>query len=261
MRTFTQWLSEGGDSRNAVHTNTDTHTYATPNSDFDLPNILFVTGMNSSGYAMQVVAGQGYPVKHVSTNVNWPATITGRIKRYPILKQTMGWKANRMGDAHITDQIQKVNSELPKNWEPDIVIGTSQGGAVVLAMTSFWPNAKFILACPAWKVFNVKPNNLPSDTIIIQGDKDGQVPPADSEELSKMTGAKLVMVPGGHGIDPSYILTAIKQHTSVIKPGLAKKKWKERRKNLAILATSPQFQQLQKFTPPKPSPGLPNTSE
>jgi hypothetical protein len=165
----------------------------------------------------------------------------------------MGWKANRMGDAHITDQIQKVNSELPKELGTGHCYRNEPRRCRRPRHDFVWPNAKFILACPAWKVFNVKPNNLPSDTIIIQGDKDGQVPPADSEELSKMTGLNWSWFRAGTVLILLTYSQRSKQHTSVIKPGLAKK-WKERRKEFGdTRLPRRRFQQLQKFTPPKPS--------
>jgi predicted esterase len=212
MSSFREWLElqEGGIfAKNVVNTNPSMGIHATNKTDFEKPNILWITGMNSTGGGPRFLAAAGYPIKHISTDVNWPATITGRVQRVPLLGRMMSNKAQESGAAHISDQVQKVHSELPPNWMPDIVIGSSQGGAVAIASASLFPKARFILAAPAWKIFNVKPQ-IPANTFILHGTKDMQVPIGDSEELAHMTGAKLIPIKGaGHNISWSAIMKVI----------------------------------------------------
>jgi len=217
---FKEWLiaQEGSIFANrGVETTPNTRVIATTNTDFEKPNVLYITGMNSSGSVARNLAMQGYPVKTISTENNWKATIIGRTKQWPGFKQVIGGMADREGDAHISNQIQKVHSEIPLNWHPEIVVGGSQGGAVAMACVPLFPNAKFILISPAWKIFNVKPH-LPPGSVIIHGTKDMQVPITDSEELAQATGAKLVTTNNGHRIDTGFVLSVIGQLAKAIKP-------------------------------------------
>ena len=65
---------------------------------------------------------------------------------------------------------------------PDVIVGSSRGGAVAANMQS--GQTPLVLLCPAWKnwgtVTNVKPN-----TIIIHSEADDVIPFADSVQLVK----------------------------------------------------------------------------
>ena len=69
--------------------------------------------------------------------------------------------------------------------DPDVVVGSSRGGAVAMNIDS--GNSPMVLLCPAWKTWGaattVKPN-----TIILQSRADETVPFADSEELVTNSG-------------------------------------------------------------------------
>jgi hypothetical protein len=140
-----------------------------------------------------------------------------------------------MSNVHISSQVYKVYSEIPRNWEPDIVIGSSQGGAVAMAAAPFFPAAKFILVAPAWKIFNVKPD-LPPGSVIIQGQRDVRVPVDDAKELAQATGARLVITNDGHYVSPSAVVQAVKE----LEPLCAKKEPPDNKKgpNFANAANS-----------------------
>ena len=69
--------------------------------------------------------------------------------------------------------------------QPDVVVGSSRGGAVAMNIQS--GSTPLVLLCPAWKRWGrettVKPN-----TIILHSKADEVVPFADSEELVRNSG-------------------------------------------------------------------------
>lgn len=83
------------------------------------------------------------------------------------------------------DQSVKI-AELEYNRHyPDVIVGSSRGGAVAVNMQS--GQTPLVLLCPAWKnwgtVTKVKPN-----TIIIHSAADDVIPLADSVELVNASG-------------------------------------------------------------------------
>ena len=73
--------------------------------------------------------------------------------------------------------------------QPDIIVGSSRGGAV--AMAADLPAAKMILIAPAWKKYCPSCTISPGTTIIHSPD-DEVIAFADSRLLSKMFGAELI---------------------------------------------------------------------
>ena len=68
---------------------------------------------------------------------------------------------------------------------PQVVIGSSRGGAVALNMNC--GAAKLVLLCPAWKKFGSAKATKPKTTIL-HSRADNVVPYADSEELVRNSG-------------------------------------------------------------------------
>lgn len=70
-------------------------------------------------------------------------------------------------------------------YQPDVVVGSSRGGAVAMNIDS--GDTPVVLLCPAWKTWGtakkVKPN-----TTILHSEADETVPFADSLELLKNSG-------------------------------------------------------------------------
>jgi hypothetical protein len=79
--------------------------------------------------------------------------------------------------------------------QPQIVIGSSRGGAVAMNINS--GDAKLILLCPAWKNWGTVKTVRP-DTVILHSRADDVIPFADSEELAKNSGAKLIEIGNDH---------------------------------------------------------------
>lgn len=68
--------------------------------------------------------------------------------------------------------------------QPDVVVGSTRGGAVVVNLDS--GNARLILICPAWKKWR-KAQSVKPGTQIIHSRADDVVPFADSVELISMS--------------------------------------------------------------------------
>ena len=63
---------------------------------------------------------------------------------------------------------------------PDIVVGSSRGGAVAMALKG---KVKKILIAPAWKKFDVSHENVDANDIILHSERDEVVSYSDSVEL------------------------------------------------------------------------------
>jgi len=124
-----------------------------------------------------------------------------------------------------------INPLLPKHsWEdsvetaqtlidsekPDVIVGSSRGGAVALNVNPY--GAKLVLIAPAWKAYGAMLEYFDSSTIIIHCSEDKIVDYFDSEILRNATGGTLVTSGKDHRMkDPAAleaILTAVKQCTS-----------------------------------------------
>ena len=86
---------------------------------------------------------------------------------------------------------------------PDVVVGSSRGGAVAMNLDS--GGARLVLLCPAWKRWGTASSVKPG-TVILHAEADDVIPIADSRELvarSGLPGSALVVVGGDHRLaDP-----------------------------------------------------------
>lgn len=169
------------------------------------PKILWITGINSSGRQGMILNYLGYDCKVVSTISDLKTAVLGRLKRYSFLKYFIQKKSDDMNKEHIKKNTEKHDKEL-NDFQPDIVIGSSQGGAIAMEVADRHSNSKYILASPAWKIFNANPSKLPRDTIIMHGTKDITVPLQDSMELVDKYGFELITYEGGHNERPMKLI-------------------------------------------------------
>ena len=92
--------------------------------------------------------------------------------------------------------------------QPDIVVGSSRGGAV--AMAADLSPRKMILIAPAWKKYC--PNcTISPTTTILHSPEDDVISFADSRLLSKMYGAELVIAGDDHRMNDSGALAKMMQ--------------------------------------------------
>lgn len=86
--------------------------------------------------------------------------------------------------------VRTAQSEYDQH-EPDVIVGSSRGGAVALNIDS--KDTPLVLLCPAWKnwgsVTTLKPNS-----VILHSRQDDVIPFADSEELVANSGLPPVML-------------------------------------------------------------------
>ena len=84
--------------------------------------------------------------------------------------------------------------------DPDLIIGSSRGGAVAMSLETAIPR---ILIAPAWKKFGADPASVTDRDIVIHSRDDDVVPFADSGALCPP--ARLVDAGSGHQSDPGKL--------------------------------------------------------
>lgn len=89
------------------------------------------------------------------------------------------------------------------NNHPDVVVGSSRGGAI--AMNIHTSDARLILLCPAWKRWGTADSVKPG-TVILHSRADDVVPFTDSEQLATNSGVTLFEVGHDHRLaDPASL--------------------------------------------------------
>ena len=68
---------------------------------------------------------------------------------------------------------------------PDVVVGSSRGGAVAMNINS--GEARLVLLCPAWKNWGTA-TSVKTGTVVLHSRADDVIPFADSEELVRNSG-------------------------------------------------------------------------
>jgi hypothetical protein len=106
---------------------------------------------------------------------------------------------------------------------PDVVVGSSRGGAVAINIGS--GSTPLVLLCPAWKNWGTATTVKPG-TVILHSRADEVVPFADSEELVKNSGLtpeSLVVVGHEHRLaDPESLAKMLE---AVERSGAKQKQW------------------------------------
>src|SRR5450755_3610889 len=105
----------------------------------------------------------------------------------------------KLPDGDFSEAVKIAQEEFDKH-RPDVVVGSSRGGAVAMNINS--GSARLVLLCPAWKKFGTARTVKPG-TAILHLRADDVVPFADSDELARSSGATLVEVGDDHRLaDP-----------------------------------------------------------
>jgi hypothetical protein len=108
----------------------------------------------------------------------------------------------KLPDEEFDDAVRIAQAEFDKH-RPDVVVGSSRGGAVAMNIES--GNARLVLLCPAWKKWGFARTVKPG-AAILHSRADDVVPFADSEELVRTSGlprAALIEVGNDHRLaDP-----------------------------------------------------------
>ena len=174
------------------------------------PKVLWITGMGSTGVGARELAAMGYDVKQVGTTTNRYAAYLGWLNQFQPVHAFFGKTAKDLGQSHLQKNVSKHDKEMGEtDFTPDVVVGTSQGGALVMQVAHNYPHSKFVLGAPAWQIFGADPSGMPRDTIVIQGMKDRQVLPKSSFELKDRFGYELRTYNFGHTIPTDVIKDAV----------------------------------------------------
>lgn len=108
----------------------------------------------------------------------------------------------------------KIAQELIDKEAPDVIVGSSRGGAI--AMNVALNSAGLVLIAPAWKrflgeadmeTFGIRVD--PSKTMLIHSDNDVIVPPEDSRELEKRYKVGKISIGEGHRMSDPDALEAM----------------------------------------------------
>jgi hypothetical protein len=92
--------------------------------------------------------------------------------------------------------------------QPEVVVGSSRGGAVAMNINS--GNANLVLLCPAWKNWGSGTTVKPG-TVILHSRADDVIPFADSEELTNVSGATLIETGSDHRLaDPEPLAAMLR---------------------------------------------------
>lgn len=103
--------------------------------------------------------------------------------------------------------------------KPDVVVGSSRGGAVALNINS--GDTPLVLLCPAWKNWGTATTVKPQ-TVILHSRKDDVIPFADSEELINKSGLlpeSLTEVGDDHRLADSEPLKAMLEACVLLEKG------------------------------------------
>ena len=91
---------------------------------------------------------------------------------------------------------------------PDVVIGSSRGGAVAMAAMMATPRVPVVLVAPAWQKY-APWATIPTGVSIVHSTEDTVVPYEESERLAKAYGAKLITAGMSHRMSDTAALEAI----------------------------------------------------
>jgi hypothetical protein len=111
----------------------------------------------------------------------------------------------KLPDEDFNLAVRIAQAEFDKH-QPQAVVGSSRGGAVAMNINS--GDARLVLLCPAWKKIG-SARTVKPDTVILHSRADDVVPFADSEELARNSGAKLIEVGTDHRLADPEPLTAM----------------------------------------------------
>lgn len=103
----------------------------------------------------------------------------------------------------------KAAQDVIDREEPDVIVGSSRGGALALSVDP--KGAKLVLIAPAWKRFipDTKFEHVDKTTCVIHCPDDDIVKYVNSQELADSTGANLIRAGISHRMSDEEALEAI----------------------------------------------------
>ena len=117
----------------------------------------------------------------------------------------------KLPDEDFTEAVKIAQEEFDKH-QPQVVVGSSRGGAVAMNIDS--GSAKLVLLCPAWKKWGTA-RTVKLGTVILHSRADNVIPFADSEELARNSGlptSALIEVGSDHRLaDPEPLEAMLRE--------------------------------------------------
>ena len=104
------------------------------------------------------------------------------------------------------DESVRIAQEEIDLMQPDVIVGSSRGGAVAMSIDP--GGAKMILIAPAWRKYDVPPN-VPANSSRLHCPGDGIVDFEDSQILEAACQANLVPCGEGHRMNDEDALQAL----------------------------------------------------
>tara|TARA_Y100001938_G_C8005750_1_gene387209 strand:+ start:65 stop:529 length:465 start_codon:yes stop_codon:yes gene_type:complete len=92
--------------------------------------------------------------------------------------------------------------------QPDVVVGSSRGGAIAMTAMITGPRVPTVLVAPAWMKYCPWATTT-SDTVVVHSTADDVVPHKDSEKLQAHFGVRLVSAGSSHRMSDPEALEAI----------------------------------------------------
>jgi len=113
----------------------------------------------------------------------------------------------KLPDDDFDEAVRIAQEEFDKH-QPDVVVGSSRGGAVAMNIIS--GDTPLVLLCPAWKRWGTA-RTVKKNTVILHSRADDVVPFADSEEMARKSGATLIEVGTDHRLaDPEPLAAMLR---------------------------------------------------
>ena len=116
----------------------------------------------------------------------------------------------KLPDEDFSEAVKIAQEEFDRH-QPQVVVGSSRGGAVAMNINS--GSAKLVLLCPAWKKWGAA-KTVKVGTVILHSRADDVIPFADSEELVRNSGlssSALIEVGTDHRLaDPESLEAMLK---------------------------------------------------
>jgi alpha-beta hydrolase superfamily lysophospholipase len=113
----------------------------------------------------------------------------------------------RLPDEDFEEAVKIAQEEFEK-YQPQVVVGSSRGGAVAMHVRS--NSARLVLVCPARKKWGTA-RTVKLGTVILHSRADDVVPFADSEELARSSMVTLIEVGTDHRLaDPEPVAATLR---------------------------------------------------
>lgn len=136
-------------------------------------------------------------------------SVPGGVKPTHLVRQGHEVANPALPDDDFPEAVRIAQAEFDR-VRPDVVVGSSRGGAVALNIDS--GGARLVLLCPAWKKYGSVTTAKPG-TVVLHSRADDVVPFADSEELVRNSGpsVRLAEIGSDHRLaDPEPLEAMLK---------------------------------------------------